>query len=372
MKKHPLFTCALVLAFLIFAGGLVLAYMAWSDYGKQQEQLQANLRDTRQLKSFDPAPTNDNIVAATKNLNELIGVLKNQLKFVKGSRTVDSSKAPKTGSDMLFKLQNYRRNFNNDAAATEPYGYFEEDTSSSVPSNVQVPEDFAYGFSRYMLDGAATPPENNHVSIVYRQMEILSYLIETLLEAAPHSIVAVKREHAENIFNRLNTEQPEVADTDPTRERPRASRRARRSQEPEFKDEIQPDAQTLRVAEAVETMAFSVTFTGYSRTLRDFLRTLEAYEMPIVVRSVVVSPVSESMVEEEDTMDNDQPFFTTNETDSGQTLQEITRPVVTENISEFTVTVEYIDVELTPDAEGELDEEPFEDEMAMDSNEEAV
>ena len=120
---------------------------------------------------------------------------------------------------------------------------------------------------------------------------------------------------------------------------------------------------TARVDGAVDTLAFQIKFSGYTDSLRKFIESLTAFEMPVIVRSVEVERKLE--VEEELSSSasrrNQRPnsveslFAGLGETPSVETEAEEPNPeqeVIVDQIgSEFTIVVEYIDIVLDTQAE---------------------
>ena len=98
-------------------------------------------------------------------------------------------------------------------------------------------------------------------------------------------------------------------------------------------------------------MAFSLTFKGYTDTLRDFLNRLSQFDLPIVVRNIKVKRPSgsETVVAPSGGGNNlDDVFGLFGGGDSSGTAitEEGPKPVIEENISQFTIILEFIEVVL--------------------------
>ena len=165
-----------------------------------------------------------------------------------------------------------------------------------------------------------------------KQRDILDFLIGELFATHPKAILAVKRQSA------------------------------KQSEEDNF-DDYYGDASILELAHlshqklegAIDTIPFEISFSGKTNTLRDFLNRLAEFKRPIVVRSINVSRPNESIKRKlyVDT-DEDLDYLTSEELEK---LKEAEKrdPVVTENISEFTLTLEYIEIVLPKDQSEEED-----------------
>jgi predicted YcjX-like family ATPase len=106
---------------------------------------------------------------------------------------------------------------------------------------------------------------------------------------------------------------------------------------------------------AIDTIPFEISFSGKTNTLRNFLNRLAEFKRPIVVRSINVSRPDETIRRKlSDDEDLDIDSLTSEELE--QLKEEEKRdPVVTENLSEFTLTLEYIEIVLPEDLSQEED-----------------
>ena len=97
---------------------------------------------------------------------------------------------------------------------------------------------------------------------------------------------------------------------------------------------------SARVPGAIDTLAFQVKFTGYTPTLRKFLNNLAYFQLPVVVRSVEVNRLdAKPQGRSSEAFGN----VSTLNTDDNKT------PVISEIESIFTVTLEFIEVIISPD-----------------------
>ncbi|HKK18214.1 MAG TPA: Amuc_1100 family pilus-like protein, partial [Opitutales bacterium] len=204
---------------------------------------------------------------------------------------------------------------------------------SGEPAPIETPANFAFGFERY-IDEAVMLQDPDKVSSLDKQRQILSYLLTQLIEADPQSINAVRRESVESVEQKSKS----TFSIDP--------------------------AVSARVPGAIDTMAFSITFSGYTDVLREFLNSLAQFELPIVVRSVEVERPSgkETVVAPPRQRNTDNIFDLfgggQEETTASQEVDpEGPKPVIEENISRFTVILEFIEVVL-PDTQNQEVSDP--------------
>jgi len=184
-------------------------------------------------------------------------------------------------------------------------------------------------FDQYITEGQV-PADAARASQLDKQRQILSYLLTQLIAADPQSIEAVSREVLE-----AGTE----------------------AEQKGFR--ITPDV-SARVSGAIDTMAFSLTFRGYTDSLRRFLNSLARFELPIVVRSIQVSrPVvaeKPAAKKRRNQVANLFDFFGQEEVPAAtpgagaaaDPAAPEQKPVIEENVSQFTIILEFIEV-ILPD-----------------------
>jgi hypothetical protein len=116
---------------------------------------------------------------------------------------------------------------------------------------------------------------------------------------------------------------------------------------------------SARVPGAVDTMAFRFKFIAYSDTLRGFLDALAKFEYPLVVRSVEVEPATEDALKAAKAASAAAPVdassgivlpgaadasATATPDQSAAPAGPVKAAVVKNNLSEFTVVIEYINL----------------------------
>lgn len=316
-KKNPVFCIVCISALLVFAGVGTLVVI---EFGKLSKAKQQSVHVDRQLQALMyaiPAPSADNLQAAQQNAANLKARLQNICETLKrGSLLTISNDGMHVMSGLQNYIANYRKRVTKHLNANE------------VAAPIQVPDDFAFGFEAYIE--TTTISEGEFVPLLDQQRKVLSYILDQLIAADPAGIQAVEREALEL---------------------PSSSRNAGFWINP---------AVSARVPDAIDTLAFRITFTGYTSVLRTFLNNLARFELPIVVRSVEVerSSTNSSQAAVTNSQGNlDDIFSIFGDTSSSSSATPAAapetnrKPVISETESSFTVTLEFIEIILTSDSE---------------------
>lgn len=329
-KKNLIFSLVALVCVLAFAAG---AYLAFAESGKTSQMEQRVSSAKSQLSNVlnaDPAPTEANIEASAANVRELTSQLEAiRTDLEQGSRMKTST----DGIQVMASIQQFISDYQNKAR--------ENTREEDEPAPITLPEDFAFGFEQY-IDEATIPDDPNVIPVLDKQRQIIGYLLNKLFSADPHSIVSVRREVLEN--------KPKAGDSERGRNRERGASGGG----------FQVNAAiSARVPGAIETLGFSLTFTGYTDSLRDFLNSLSKFDLPIVVRSIEVNRAETRAV-------NQRPAQSANNLDAifgvfggdsepaeTEAPQEVQKPVIAENVSSFTVILEFIEIILPEEAEEE-------------------
>ena len=324
IKKNLLFCIVVTICLLAFAAGAFFAFQASGKVAPAERQLSAARAQLSSLENASPAPTADNVAASEENIDRLLAKL-SQIRedLQRGTRLRTTT----DGVGVMTSIQQYIADFQK--AVKAHIG------SNGEPHPIQIEPDFAFGFEQYIDE--ATPFEDPGLNRrLDQQRQILSYLVNQLIQSDPDSIESVRRELIEQTVKKGQ------------------ERRG-------FK--VTP-AISARVPGAIETMAFSLTFTGYTTVLRNFLNNLAKPELPIVVRRIEVERPSGS--ETIAAPSPDDPFsqiFGGLERDNDLEAEpdadaQAQEPVISENISRFTVIVEFIEIVLPDEADAELSSDP--------------
>lgn len=336
LKKNPFLFIWMLLCLLACAAGIYVVLQEKNKVAEARERIDSEKNRLQSLLRADPAPTPENVEKSARNVESL----KRELQAIRrdldqGDRLDISEDEVDVLTGIQRYISEYRSKIENH---TNPQGEREP---------IGTPEDFAFGFPQY-LDEATPPDREAAIPLLDKQRQILSHILDQLIASNPDSIESVKRGLVE-----------------------RGSREKRQRGENEDGGgfQIKP-AISARVPGAIETMAFSVTFTGFTDSLREFLNKISEFKLPLVVRSIEVERPSggETTIERPgnggglddifgsfDDSEGEEPEGEL-ELEGRQLPSEAQKPVIEENVSRFTVVLEFIEVVL-PEAKGGEDDE---------------
>jgi len=306
IKKNPIFIVIVVLLLLVFGAGIFLAIKESAAVETAQQKASSSATHYRQLASLNPAPTVANVTTAEDNVAQLNLALGNiRAELQKG----DPLTASTDGISVMTGLQRFIRDYRKIAESHT------SDKGELAP--VQLPANFGFGFERY-IDRTEVPEDPDYIATLDKQRQILSYLMGRLIESSPHAINEVKRELIEL---------------------------------PEERGRFEIDESvSARVPGAIDTLAFSITFTGYTESLRIFLNSLAQFELPIVVRSISVDRQTGRNATITPRAGAGDPFAGIFEQAQSESSDPLAgggpMPVIDENVSTFTVILEFIEVVL--------------------------
>jgi len=307
-KKNPLFSIVVVFCLLAFGAGAYLAFAQSNSIQSAKQSITSAKSQLDSLRYATPAPSEANIERSQENVAQLRAVLASiRDDLQRGSRLTTST----DGIGVMAGIQQYISDYQQKAEVHT------NEVGEAAP--IELPENFAFGFEQYI--DRSTPLEDPALSAqLDQQRQILSYLLERLFDADPSAIVSVDRE----VLESASEDREGFA--------------------------ISP-AVSARVPGAIDTFAFSISFRAYTDSLRKFLNSLAKFDLPIVVRSIEVDRPSESRTTAAPTSNNnlDSIFGAFGGATGEAEPEEAQKPVISENISTFTVVLEFIEIVL-PDA----------------------
>ncbi len=249
------------------------------------------------------------------------------------------------------------------AARTDAYfdlaAFVEKTRELAKAAEVDVkPEAARFGFSLYANEG----PKAERIAPVFHQRLIAQYLVESLIEAKPRSLLSIKREPTLTKGERDKRDAalaaiaagapPPPPDATPT-ELPEGDADA-----PDF-FAIDPRA-SARVPGYLDATAFKLTFVGQTTALRAFLNKLASFELPVLVREVEVMPATSAEIAIEAPPPGDDSPTVANSSGAPSVVLNAepaasapkpaapkapgAAPIVAKPWCKFTVTVEYIEL----------------------------
>ena len=189
-----------------------------------------------------PSPVDENVFASNSNvlkLSEKLQSIRAELERGKEAEaSVDGVRVAAGIQQFISKFTVLAKNHESD------YG----------PTPIEIPEDFAFGFDRFKME-SKVPDDPKEIAMLDKQRDILDFLIGELFASHPAGVYAIRRQSAE----RLGDE-----DFD------------------NYYDSssifnISPSV-TSKVEGAIDTIAFEISFSRKTNTLRGFLNRLAEFK----------------------------------------------------------------------------------------------
>lgn len=300
LKRNPLFALTLLLCAAAVSVEVYFLQDIWPKANRALRQLEQKKQELTWLQGTSPSLTEENVTAIG---DDVVGAEK-QLAAVRAALAGKGkwlSSAPARPRDAYFSIATF----------------IEQSRAMAVRQQVALRPEERFGFTTHANEG----PETELIPAVHLQRTVIEYLLETLFEARPRSLVSVQRER-------------------PLTETQRAARRAvvegdassgRSSHSSgQLGDFFEPDPRLrVHVANHVDSEGFRIEFTGQTQTLRAFLNALSLYKLPLIVRIVEVEPMPSELAGHDD---------------STAVASSAPVPLVSQNFSKFAVVVEYIEV----------------------------
>ncbi|MCH6257039.1 Amuc_1100 family pilus-like protein [Puniceicoccaceae bacterium K14] len=300
MKKNPLFYGALI---VILATILVSLW-----YMSKQAALLANLESEYETKSraFElylkrsPAPTRANLEALEGNYAELYSLYE-RTQVALNLNTFDKElffgEVPSSKTDSFFEIARY----------------VESARSLAGKEEVEVFEGERFGFDTYTNFG----PDLEDIETVHHQVKIMEFLVHSALKAGIREFVSIQRELPQEGGNASVVDHYSVSDL--------------------FKLDAM-DA--TRIDGVIDSDAFRIKFSSQSYGLRNFLNQVVNSSLPFVVCKIEVGTTVTPDESAKRDVIIDSPFL--NPDEGSRVMEAAQIPIIAENESEFTITIEFL------------------------------
>lgn len=309
-KKNLIFSTVIIVCLLTFFAGSFLALNESGAIGKAEQEMKSAQANLKNLRFSDPAPSMENVEASAENVAQLQSAL-NAIRedLQRGDRLSISS----DGIGVMAGVQQFISDYQRKSSGQVDV--------NNEPAPISLPQDFAFGFQEY-IDEAKPLSDPKSSAVLDQQRQILSYLMDKLIEAKPTSLVSVEREVLEQVQIQQGGKSFQI-----------------------------DKAISSRVPGAIDTLAFRLSFTGYTDSLRSFLNNLAKFDLPIVVRSIDIQRQGGIKNTATSTNSNnlDSIFGAFGGSDDEEAPKEAQKPVISENLSTFTVVLEFIEIVLPTD-----------------------
>lgn len=257
-KSNPLFASVVGLLLILAISLGALTFTLRGEVARSAEQIRQKEQTLNTLSRRAPFPSSENAALVASTLEQVAQTRELMTNELQGgsevARRMAAAPVPATSTAAFFNLSNF----------------VEEMTQRAQAVGVVVPAGTRFGFSAYQFEG----PTGALLPRVFRQRQVSEYILNKLFEAKPASLVSLQRERPRTAAERQVAEQ--------------AGNRGPQGSEGDF---FEIDRRiSARVDGFIETSAYRVTFLGYTESLRSFLNSLSAFELPLVVRSVEIEP----------------------------------------------------------------------------------
>lgn len=313
LRNHPLFGGLLVALGVIAVAGIGMALKFRSDAGGQSALVEARRAELDAIEFMRPFPSSDNaaaIEADLANTQRVLESMRTSLRGSPGSAGAIFSRPPVSRTDAFFDLARF----------------VERNRERAAAAGVAIRPDERFGFSAYANEG----PEPELIPLVHRQRAIVDFLLGVLFDARLRELASVQREPARLAGHEGRADIVEIA-----------------PQNDSSFFVVDPRV-TARVAGFVDSTGFRISFTGQTGALRDFLNRLAGFELPLIVRSVEIEPLAEAPRAQTAAPAAPSlaslfgaPQATSN---AAAATPPGPVPIVSQNLSRFTVTVEFIEL----------------------------
>ena len=310
LKKNLIFSAVIAVCLIVFFAGSFLALKESNAIEDAEREMTSSEARLKNLRFSDPAPSADNVDASEANVAQLgstLDAIREDLQ--RGDRLTTSSDGIGVMAGVQQFISEYQRKLS------------EQIDASNEPAPISTPQDFAFGFQEY-IDEAKPLIDPERSAVLDQQRQILSYLMDKLIEAKPTSVVSVQREVLEQVQSLRGGQSFQI-----------------------------DRAVSARVPGAIDTLAFRLSFTGYTDSLRSFLNNLARFDLPIVVRSIDIKRQagSKNTTVSANSNNLDSIFGAFGDSNDDEVLEKAQKPVISENISTFTVILEFIEIVLPTD-----------------------
>jgi len=266
-RKYPFFAVGLTVCALLALAALGLTYERWAASREAVKNLAQRKGDLGAMATLSPAPTRDIAKVIEADLAKAQASLASMQTELKGrgpaAERLRTAKVPAARTDAFFDLATF----------------VERTRELAKKNDVEIrPEAARFGFAAYANVG----PDEKHIDPVFRQRLVAQYLVESLLEAKPRTLLAVKRERTVTKEDR-DARNAALQRGEPP---PEAPADAAVEDSPDY-FAVDPRV-TARVGGFIDTTGFQFVFVGQTAALRNFLNKLAAFELPVLVREVEV------------------------------------------------------------------------------------
>ena len=273
-RQNPLFATLLALCGLFALAEIGLIVERWYAAGASAEKLVRKTQEMAALREVLPAPSRENARAIEADLARARQAQAAMQAELKGrgaaAEKLLAAKVPPARADAFFDLA----------------AFVERTRESARRFEVEVRPDAArFGFAAFANEG----PEPAYSESVFRQRQVIEFLVGALLEAKPQALLAVKREFPLTRKEREERDAAALAAAEAAASGGSAPEPVAAGPAGDGPDYFVVDPRaSVRSPGFLDTLAFRLVFTGQTAALRTFLNRLAGFELPVLVREVEV------------------------------------------------------------------------------------
>lgn len=322
-KSHPIFYSSLLLIGAVTAGEIWLTFSQRSQAAAIEAEIAQKTQTLAGFASQSPFPSKENLAQVESDLatadKTREAIRKTLSSNSEVATQIASAIVPATSTDAYFDIANY----------------VERIRESAQKAGIGLSADNRLGFSTY----ASTGPDRDLIPTVFLQRQYADYLLGVLIASQPREIVSLQRERPQT------AEEKRLAAEALASGLPAASS----GESSDSGDFFGIDPRTsARVDGFIETNPFRLTFVGTTTALRNLLNQLARFDLPAVVRSVEVGPITttdrgSSAPARSAPATNPFALFGGGANgDSAAEATEAVKPLVEQTDSRFVVTVEFV------------------------------
>ena len=323
LRRHPIFFALVAISLVAIAVEVWYVLVLRREERRLETQLIQKIAEIERLQRQRPGPTDENLRRAREDFAQNAEVLTTMLRELGVSDSDELeyfNDEPPDRMDAFWAIDDLVGDMR--TAATQ--------------AGVIVRAEERFGFSAYVNEG----PDPELIRPVHRQCVVVRHLLDALFPARPRTLVSVQREDPRTF---VRSGDPAGAGT-PAVRAPAAPRSGSSpgggsgAGDVSSSDTFTIDPQvSARTPGYVDTMAFRLTFTGHTSSLRGFMNALAVPKIPLVVRSVEVEPLR---AEASSASGRAGARLAEGQAESAD------HAIVADNESRFTVTVELFEVKL--------------------------
>jgi hypothetical protein len=317
-KKNPFFTTILIGLVFLFITSISFTLFTENQIKKARQEIKTKLSQLKHLaQETDPSPEKENLFQAQTNLNELKTNLAAYIKTLKKSpeNKPITEGLPKDSLNIYFSIKTLQTQLHYTAAKINirTNTTAEQDLDNR---KIKLKKDEAFSFDFYIERGDG-PPSTQAQTKVYIQRQIIDYLIKKLFLAVEQTndqleLLSVLRE--------------------PIIEEEKETRKGLFNVDEEV---------SAKVSGLIDPMGFQISFIAGTKTLRNYLTSITAEQLPLIVRNIEVKRIKkEAPIKFRISRYSDRKYDLSDDLDSREELTNT--PIVKDTQSQFTITLEYL------------------------------